>query len=47
MRPLAFALGLALVCTSPLGAQDQKPEVKKPGQPAPKNLSLSGFRGST
>jgi hypothetical protein len=37
MRPLAFALGLALVCTSPLGAQD-----KKPAKPAPKTLSLSG-----
>ena len=37
MRPLAFALGLALVCTSPIGAQD-----KKPAKPAPKTLSLSG-----
>ena len=42
MRPLAFALGLALVCTSPLGAQDKKPEDKKPAKPAPKTLSLSG-----
>ena len=37
MRPVAFALGLALVCTSPIGAQD-----KKTAKPAPKTLSLSG-----
>jgi hypothetical protein len=37
MRPVAFAVGLALVCTSPIGAQD-----KKTAKPAPKTLSLSG-----
>ena len=39
---MVVALGLALVCTSPLGAQDKKPEDKKPAKPAPKTLSLSG-----
>jgi hypothetical protein len=42
MRPLAFALGLALACTSPIGAQDKKSDDKKPATPAPKTLSLSG-----
>jgi hypothetical protein len=37
MRHVAFALGLAIVCTLPIGAQD-----KKPAKPALKTLSLSG-----
>ena len=37
MRQVAFALSLALVCASPIGAQD-----KKSAKPAPKTLSLSG-----
>jgi hypothetical protein len=37
MRPVAFAVGFALVCSSPIGAQD-----KKTAKPAPKTLSLSG-----
>ena len=37
MRLVAFALGLTLICTLPIAAQD-----KKPAKPAPKTLSLSG-----
>jgi len=39
MRHVAFALGLALACTSTLVAQDKK---KEPAKPAPKTISLSG-----
>jgi hypothetical protein len=42
MRHVAFALGLALVCTSPIRAQDTKAQDKKVAKPAPKTLSLSG-----
>jgi hypothetical protein len=38
MRHVAFAVGLALLCTHPLGAQDKK----APAKPAPKVVSLSG-----
>lgn len=38
MRHVAFALGLSLLCTPPIGAQDKK----APTRPGPKTISLSG-----
>ena len=47
MRHVAFALGLALVCTAPLVAQDKK--TTTPAKPSSKIISLSGcvVRGET